>query len=167
MAKFASGKNAYGISDRSGQRYKLREMKSEWNNLLVGRDEWEEKHPQLEPSRVKADPEALKDARPDRTEKEVTVLLKKDAFRSGASGSAVITVTEPGHGRSTGDTVRFRDALGFDGFTSAVVSRDAGYTITNVDAENYTFSAASGTATTGSIFGGGFPASAGPVTVEA
>jgi hypothetical protein len=116
---------------------------------------------------VDADPEALKDVRPDRTEKEVTVLLKKNAFRSGASGSAVITVTEPGHGRSTGDTVRFRDALGFDGFTSAVVSRDVGYTVTKVDLETYTFSAASGTATTGSVFGGGFPASAGPVTVEA
>ena len=167
MPKFASGKNAYGISDRSGQRYKLRNMKREWNNLLVGRDEWEKKQPQLEPRRVHADPQALRDARPDRTEKEVTVLLKNNAFRSGASGSAVITVTEPGHGRSTGDTVRFRDALGFDGFTSAVVSRDAGYAITKVDLETYTFSAASGTATTGSIFGGGFPASAGPVTVEA
>ena len=167
MPKCASGKNAYGISDRSGQRYKLRDMKREWNNLLVGRDEWEKKQPQLEPRRVHADPQALKDARPDRTEKEVTVLLKKNAFRSGVSGSAVITVTEPGHGRSTGDTVRFRDALGFDGLTSAVVSRDAGYTITKVDLDTYTFSAASGTATTGTVFGGGFPASAGPVTVEA
>ena len=111
MPRFASGKNSYGISDRSGHRYKLREMKREWNNLLVGRDEWERKHPQLEPRRVDADPQALKEARPDRTEKEVTVLLKKDAFRSGASGSAVITVSEPGHGRATGDTVRFRDTV--------------------------------------------------------
>ncbi len=126
MPRFASGKNSYGISDRCGQRYKLRNMKREWNNLLVGRDEWEAKHPQLEPRRVEADPEALKDARPDRTEKEVTVLLKKDAFRSGASGSAVITVSEPGHGRATGDTVRFRDTVGFDGFTGTVISRDAG-----------------------------------------
>jgi hypothetical protein len=167
MPRFASGKNSYGISDRSGQRYKLRNMKREWNNLLVGRDEWEAKHPQLEPRRVEADPEALKDARPDRTEKEVTVLLKKDAFRSGASGSAVITVSEPGPGRATGDTVRFRDTVGFDGFTGTVISRDAGYTVTKVDSDSYTFSAASGTAATGSVFGGGFPASAGPVTVEA
>jgi|TARA_R100001530_G_scaffold116808_1_gene83909 hypothetical protein len=167
MPKFASGKNAYGISDRSGQRYKLRDMKFEWNNLLVGRDEWEKKHPQLEPRRVAADSEALREARPDRTEKAVKVLLKKDAFQSGSSGDAVVTVAEPGHGRSSGDTVRFRGVVGFDGLTGSVISQDVGYTITKVDSDTYTFSAASGTATVGSVFGGGFPASAGPVTVEA
>ena len=39
MGKFAVGKNAYGISDRSGFRYKLNEMKREWNGFLVGKDE--------------------------------------------------------------------------------------------------------------------------------
>ena len=38
---FASGKKAWGISDRSGRRYRLREMKREWNGLLVGPDEFE------------------------------------------------------------------------------------------------------------------------------
>ena len=163
----ATGKYAKAISDRSGREFPYKEMVKEWNGSLVHSSEFEAKHPQLEPRRVEADPEALKDARPDRTEKEVTVLLKKDAFRSGASGSAVITVSEPGHGRATGDTVRFRDTVGFDGFTGTVISRDAGYTVTKVDSDSYTFSAASGTAATGSVFGGGFPASAGPVTVEA
>lgn len=65
MPKFASGKWAYGISDRSGQRYRLRDMRKEWNGLLVGKDEWEAKHPQLEPLRVHPDPEALQNPRPE------------------------------------------------------------------------------------------------------
>jgi len=64
MAKFASGKNAYAISDRSGFRYKYRLMKREWNGLLVGPDEYEPKQPQLGPFRKVVDPQALQDARP-------------------------------------------------------------------------------------------------------
>ena len=68
MPRFASGRWAYGISDRSGQRYRLRDMRKEWNGLLVGKDEWEPKHPQLGPFRKVIDPEALRNARPDRVE---------------------------------------------------------------------------------------------------
>jgi len=68
MAKFASGKYAYAISDRSGQRYRYKDMRKEWNGLLVGYDEWEPKHPQLEPRRKVVDAQALKDPRPDRIE---------------------------------------------------------------------------------------------------
>jgi hypothetical protein len=65
MGRFASGKDAYGISDRSGFRYRLRDMRKEWNGLLVGKDEWEEKHPQIQPVRHAIDAEALRDPRPD------------------------------------------------------------------------------------------------------
>jgi hypothetical protein len=65
---FASGKKAYGISDRSGFRYRLRDMKKEWTGALVGPDEFETKHPQLDPPRHRADPQALKDPRPDQRE---------------------------------------------------------------------------------------------------
>lgn len=68
MARYARGKNAYGISDRSGFRYRLLEMRKEWNGLLVGKDEFEPKHPQLEPKHVKADPQALYNPRPDEPE---------------------------------------------------------------------------------------------------
>ena len=61
---FASGKKAFGISDRSGFRYRLRDMRKEWTGALVGRDEYEEKHPQLFPPRVGPDPQALRDPRP-------------------------------------------------------------------------------------------------------
>ena len=101
MPRYASNKYAMGISDRSGAAYRMRDMRKEWTGALVGKDEWEAKQPQLNAPRVVADPQALRDARPDRTEPEVEVLLQRDPFRSGSSGSAVITVTEPGHGRST------------------------------------------------------------------
>jgi len=65
LSKFAIGKHAYGISDRSGFRYRLKDMRKEWNGLLVGRDEWEEKHPQLQPLRSVPDPQALKNPRPE------------------------------------------------------------------------------------------------------
>lgn len=167
MAKFASGKYAYGISDRSGFRYKKTDMRKEWNGFLVGKDEWEPKHPQLEPNRKVTDAEAIKDPRPDRAEPAVANLLRPNSFETGSSGSAVITVTEPSHGRSTSDIVRFRNVQPFDSFSSAVIQNASGYTITVVDANNYSFTASSGTATTGNTRGGGENASAGPVTLSA
>jgi hypothetical protein len=167
MARYASNKYAMGISDRSGFAYRLRDMRKEWTGMLVGKDEWEAKQPQLEVVRTPADPQALRDPRPDRTEPAVTVLLERNAFRTGSSGSAVITVTQPGHGKSTGDTVRFRSVNPFDGFTSAVVEASAGFSITKVDDDRYTFTAGSGTATVGNVAGGGETSSAGPVTVSA
>ena len=68
MSGFASGKNAYGISDRSGFRYKFNRIDVEWNGNLVGFDEFEPKQPQLFPTRHIDDPQALKNPRPDRIE---------------------------------------------------------------------------------------------------
>jgi len=62
---YASGSKAWGISDRSGRRYRLREMKKEWTGALVGPDEYEPKHPQLFPIKVGPDPQALRNPRPD------------------------------------------------------------------------------------------------------
>ena len=65
MSKFASGKNSYAISDRSGFRYRYRDMRKEWNGALVGKDEFEPKQPQLGPFRKVIDAQALREARPD------------------------------------------------------------------------------------------------------
>ena len=62
---YASGRHAYGISDRSGRRYRLREMKTEWTGAKVGPDEFESKHPQLFPPRAFPDPQALRGPRPE------------------------------------------------------------------------------------------------------
>ena len=167
MPRYASGKYAVGISDRSGRSYPLHEMVLEWNGLLVGRDEFEAKQPQLDPKHHRADPQALRISRPARVEPEVTVLLPFNGFKSGSSGTSVITVNEPGHGRSTGDTVRFRDVEDFDGFTSSVVENSSGYSITKVTDDTFTFTVSGETATVGDVNGGGGFASAGPVTVSA
>jgi hypothetical protein len=164
MARFATGKKAWGYSDRSGFRYRLREMKTEWNGLKVGPDEYETKHPQLEPNHPGPDPTALYQPRVDgRSEVTVENLLGLNPFTSTAS-SAVITVLEPSHGRSTSDTVRFRNASSFDGFTKTVLENASGYSITKIDDNRYSFTASSGTGTNGTKGGGG-RVTAGPVTL--
>ena len=167
MSRFATGKHAFGISDRSGMKYRHRDLKKEWNGSLVGPDEFEAKHPQLGPFKNVADPEAIKDARPSRTENPVEVLLRLNPFISSSAGSGVISVQEVGHGRSSNDTVRFRTVAGFDGFTKTVMEQSSGYTITVVTLDTYTFTANGETATIGSIVGGGGRATAGPTTVSA
>ena len=62
---YASGRHAYGISDRSCRRNRLRDMKTEWTGAKVGPDEFEPKHPQLFPPRAFPDPQALRDPRPE------------------------------------------------------------------------------------------------------
>lgn len=166
MGKFSSGKHAYFISDRSGQRYRYKDARREWTGAIVGPDEYEPKHPQLFPVRNVVDVQALRDARPDRTEPAVQQLLRKNAFASGSSGSSVITVTEINHGRTTADTVRFRSVHGFDGFSTSNLANSSGYSITVVDTDTYTFTAGSETATAGNQRGGGENATVGPVTLE-
>tara|TARA_R110000796_G_scaffold252319_1_gene386075 strand:- start:716 stop:1219 length:504 start_codon:yes stop_codon:yes gene_type:complete len=166
MAKFASGKNSYAISDRSGFRYRYKDMRKEWNGLLVGKDEFERKHPQLGPFRKIHDPQSLKEARPSRVEPPVAILLGVKPFTSNNAGTNVITVTQLSHGRLNGVTVRFRKTAGFDGFTREVLENANGYSITVVDENTYSFTASSGTAISGNTRGGGNHATAGPVTLE-
>jgi len=62
---YATGKEAYGICDITGFRYNLRDMKKTWDGLLVGPDQWSQKHPQLDRKAYPADSQSLKNARPD------------------------------------------------------------------------------------------------------
>ena len=73
MARYATGKYANAISDRSGLEYRYKDMRKEWNGLLVGKDEFERKHPQLGPFRKIHDPQTLKEARPNNNKIPVTV----------------------------------------------------------------------------------------------
>ena len=59
MAKFAKGKHALAISDRSGLAFPWREMVTEWNGAFVHYSEFERKQPQLEPRPFVADPQGL------------------------------------------------------------------------------------------------------------
>jgi hypothetical protein len=119
----------------------------------------------VQPGPHPADAVSLQNVRTDRTETAVPQLLGVDAFKTGSSGSSTITVTERTHGRSSSDTVRFRSVDSFDGITKTNLENSSGYSITKVDADTYTFSVSTDTATTGNIRGGGGRATAGPATI--
>ena len=142
MAKFAVGKNAYGICDRTGLRYKLNEMRVEWNGLKVGRDVWEPKHPQLEPRRKVVDAQALRNPRPDNAEGASTQLLPVNPFfvePTGTYSLTTIRVYHPAHGKTTGDTVVFNNAVGLKDISATFINRSEGHVVTVVDADHYTF----------------------------
>ena len=183
----ARGKYSKAISDRSGMEFPYDQMMREWNGSLVHRSEFESKHPQLEIRAKNGEEQGLMNARPDRTENEVIAILGTNPFETIAASSGIINVTEKSHGRSTGDTVRFRGALStsktfkdpqnFDGITGSNVAKSAGYSITvgkrdsSGDITNttdfYHFTVDTNTATSGGVSGGGENCSAGPATLTA
>ena len=63
MSRFASGRFAKRISDRSGMAFPYNEMVEEWTGARVHYTEYEEKHPQLEPRPIVQDPQSLQFAR--------------------------------------------------------------------------------------------------------
>ena len=184
----ARGKYAKAISDRSGMEFPYNEMVKEWNGMFVHKSEFEHKHPQIQPKPHGGDAQALKDARPDRIEEDVTQLLPHNPFTTYAASSSVINVHAPGHGLTNGTTYRFRgtpklagtyaNPASFDGIAGSNIAKAAGYAITTgkfVDgsrvttntADNFYFTVQTNTATAGGVKGGGFPISIGPVTLNA
>ena len=162
---YARGRYAKFISDRSGMEFPYREMVKEWNGARVHTSEFEPKTAQDHPRKHSADKESLQYARPDRGESEVEHKLTLNPFRFTAS-SATISVFEPDHGRSSSDTVRFRDVSGniFGADIDELEDSD-GYSITKTDDDFYTFAVSTAAGTTGN--GGGGYASSGPATLSA
>ena len=150
MPKYASGKHALAISDRSGLQFPYREMVREWNGSLVHISEYEPKQPQLEPKPMSADAISLRNVRPSRAAPSVIRLIPTNGFETYEAGSRVINVSFPGHGLTNGSTQRFRghpttspgtgtstnpvfafaNPGNFDGITGANIAKAAGYTIT-------------------------------------
>ena len=164
MAKYATGKYARVISDRSGMEFPYKEMVREWNGSFVHVSEFEPKQPQLEPKPMNGDSISLRNVRPDRTETAVPNILPLNAFTI-TNGSTTVSVNEPNHGRSSNDTVRFRNSTNVANLPAATINAAAGYTITKVNDNTYTFN--SGVTASVTLEGGGDIASAGPVTVTA
>ena len=162
---FTRGKHAKAISDRSGMEFPYNEMVKEWNGHFVHKSEYEEKHPQLELRSRAGDSQGLRDARPARTENEVAAMLGNNPFSITAS-SQTITVTEINHGRSSSDTVRFRNVQGSPGGVSAsTFENSSGFSITVTTTDKYTFSLGATPSVTEK--GGGPTVSAGPVSLSA
>ena len=165
---YATGKYAKFISDRSGMEYPYTEMVVEWNGARVHKSEFEPKTPQDRPNKHMPDAIALQFPRPAREEPATERLLPLDAFRHEVF-TDVIKVFEPGHGRSTGDTVRFRNVTtagtAID-VTNQVDTANSttGNTITKIDDDFYSFSF--GVAPVVDLIFGGELASSGPVTVS-
>ena len=158
MSKYATGKYAKAISDRSGLEFPYREMVREWNGSFVHVSEFEPKQPQLEPKPQSADGIALRHVRTARTENDVSYAIPENGFETYEAGSRVVNVTAPGHGLTNGTTHRFRGSvttspgtgtpynpntgasgtavpgfssiLNFDGISGSNIERSAGYTIT-------------------------------------
>ena len=149
MSKYATGKYAKAISDRSGMEFPYKEMVREWNGAFVHVSEYEPKQPQLEPKAQSADGIALLNVRTDRTEPATTVRLPNNPFETYQAGSAIINVFAPGHGLTDSTTYRFRGAPttspgtgtstnpvfayasipNFDGISGSNIEKAAGYTI--------------------------------------
>ena len=163
MAKFATGKYAKAISDRSGVEFPYNEMVREWNGSFVHISEFEPKQPQLEPKPSSADAISLRNVRPGRIEPAVAVMLGNNPISTTAS-STTITITENNHGRTSGDTVRFRNVQGSPGGVAfTVYENSSGFSITVTTTDKYTFTLGSTPSITEEA--GGPTVSAGPVTI--
>ena len=195
MPKYATGKHAKAISDRSGMEFPYKEMVREWNGAFVHVSEFEPKQPQLEPKPLSADGVALRHVRTDRTEPVTTVRIVDNGFETYEAGSWIINVFSPGHGLTDNTVYRFRgppttsagsgfvyaDPESFDGISGSNIAKTAGYTIRTGkykdgarDASNdylatnfFFFTVDTNTATTGNIKGGGYGCSVGPITIQA
>ena len=150
MPKYATGKHAKAISDRSGMEFPYKEMVREWNGSFVHVSEFEPKQPQLEPKPMNGDAISLRDVRPPREAPEVLGMIPEDGFETYEAGSRIINVSFPGHGLTTATTYRFRgqpttspgtgtptnavfafsNPADFDGISGSNIAKAAGYTIT-------------------------------------
>ena len=111
MGKYASGKYALAISDRSGMAFPYDEMVREWNGSLVHYSEFEAKQPQLDPKPVGSDPQGLYNPRPQPASKVSLILLGNNPFTSIKYGGATyVNVFSENHQRAAGSVVRFRGA---------------------------------------------------------
>ena len=99
MATFSKGKYAFGFCDRTGFRYKIKDLVPQiragrMTGLMVGKDMLDEDQPQNFLGRLGdyADPQSLRDARPDTSQDDSRKLFAFDPVGSGnadASGNLV------------------------------------------------------------------------------
>ena len=95
MAKFAKGKYAFGFCDRTGFRYKLKDLVPQvragrMTGLMVGKDMLDKDQPQNFLGRLGdyADPQALRSPRPDLSQAASRRLSAFDPVGSGNANTA-------------------------------------------------------------------------------
>ena len=126
MGKYASGRFAKRISDRSGMACPYNEMVKEWNGSTVHISEFEPKQPQLEPLPIVNDPQALQNSKG-----QVAV---SRVFVGGANGpvNAGRTVVKP-----DGSDAPY-DGLGFGLQVNQFETADQVVTHTKADGSTFT-----------------------------
>ena len=105
MSSYASGKHAFGFCDRTGFRYKLRDLVPQIedgrpNGMLVGRDVLDVDNPQWRLGMINmSDPQALRDPRPDGGFHQSRELSAFDPVGGGntAMGSRTVGLDMSGH----------------------------------------------------------------------
>ena len=107
MSSFAQGKFALAISDRSGLAFPHNEMVTEWNGAFVHVSEFEPKQPQLQPKPTNADPQALQNARPARTEFPTEDFLPDNPFTTASN--TVLKIDFPFGDLEINDQIRLRN----------------------------------------------------------
>ena len=105
MSSFASGKHAFGFCDRTGFRYKLKDLVPQIeagrpNGMLVGRDVLDKDNPQWRLGMINmSDPQALRNPRPDGGYDQSRELSAFDPVGGGntALGSRTVGLDMSGH----------------------------------------------------------------------
>ncbi len=95
MAKYAKGKYAFGFCDRTGFRYKLKDLVPQikagrMTGLMVGKNMLDEDQPQNFLGRLGdyADPQAVRDPRPDLSQDASRELFAFDPVGNGNGGGS-------------------------------------------------------------------------------
>ena len=105
MSSFASGKHAFGFCDRTGFRYKLKDLVPQIeagrpDGMLVGRDVLDKDNPQWRLGMINmSDPQALRNPRPDGGYDQSRELSAFDPVGGGntALGSRTVGLDMSGH----------------------------------------------------------------------
>jgi len=95
MARYANGKYAFGFCDRTGFRYKIKDLVPQikagrMTGLMVGRNMLDKDQPQNFLGRLGdyTDPEALRNARPDIAQDTSRELFAFDPVGNGGAGGS-------------------------------------------------------------------------------
>ena len=87
MARYAKGRKALAISDRSGFRIPYHNLKTEWTGFRVEPEEYEPKNPQLTPPKNIIDATALFKPRPDNDPENIIINVAFNWFNTNETKS--------------------------------------------------------------------------------